>query len=146
MIRKKKGKIIKGWSPISQFLEQKFEVKRKNKLEADKRKKIEQEQRRIQIAAVDKDNRIKELERIINEQSKQFEIQRQELVIEYLKMLQKYIEKLQAQGTYDKPSIKAKIRITQIRLQKEMQLKYQSICKEIIDQVLEGFGYSGKYF
>lgn len=125
---------------------QRQEQERKRKLEADKRNKIDEEQRRIQIATVDKDNRIRELERIINEQSKQFEIKRQELLIEYLKMLQNYIEKLQAQGTYDKTVIKAKIRITQIRLQKEMQLKYQSICKEIIDQVLESFGYTGKYF
>lgn len=130
-----------------QQVRQRQEQERKRKkLEEDKQNQIHEEQRRIQIATVDKDNRIRELERIINEQSKQFEIQRQELVIEYLKMLQKYIEKLQAQGTYDKTSIKAKIRITQIRLQKEMQLKYQSICKEIIDQILEGFGYSGKYF
>lgn len=120
---------------------QRKQQEQKRKIEEQKRKKIEKEKQRkikIEVEKVDKDNRFKELERIIKEQHKQFETTLQELLIEYLKIVQQYLEKLQMKGTFDKTDIKAKIRIITISIQKEIRIKYENVCKSVIEEALKG--------
>ena len=100
-------------------------------------KKIEEDERKILIDQVDKDNRFKELEIIIKEQYNQFITKQQEILIEYLKTLQKYLEELQMKGI-DRISINTEIRIIMLRLQREVKIKYERICKSLIEETLRG--------
>ncbi|XP_070505227.1 uncharacterized protein [Chironomus tepperi] len=74
---------------------------------------------------------------IIKYQYEQFEIKIRELQIEYFKSLQNYMEELLMQRLYDKYIIEAKIRIIAFQFQKELRIKYEKVCRLLIEKILK---------